>query len=114
MPKIVDTGYGVVDFSQTATFHGEGANVTGYRWARPVDGQPVSQEQFIERYGEQEWNNIVNWAMHQYITIREAAEWANISPTTLYSAAQEGRLDAYKSGATWLVTRYEVERFMDA
>ncbi len=50
-------------------------------------------------------------ALYQIITLVEAADITSIPYQTLRSAAREGRLEARQSGATWLVTRADVERF---
>jgi excisionase family DNA binding protein len=45
------------------------------------------------------------------MTIPEASDWYSIPKPTLYRAAAEGRLDARKSGGTWLVAREAMEAY---
>jgi excisionase family DNA binding protein len=45
------------------------------------------------------------------MTIPEASQWYSIPRPTLYRAASEGRLDARKSGGTWLIAREAMERY---
>jgi hypothetical protein len=62
MKKVVVTKFGKVYFGATSLLCGEGANVTGYRLATSRDGEAMSEAEFIQEYGEQEFGMAEAWA----------------------------------------------------
>jgi len=60
--KVVATPFGNVYFGSTALLHGEGPNVTGLRFARKHDGQPMNKGTFVALYGEAEYQKVELWA----------------------------------------------------
>jgi excisionase family DNA binding protein len=48
------------------------------------------------------------------MTITEAAEYVGLAYSTLAQAAREGRVDAWRSGATWLTTVEALEEALEA
>ena len=49
-----------------------------------------------------------------YMTLRELEQETGITRSALYMAIYSGRLDAYKSGGTWLSTPAAVERAIES
>ena len=49
--------------------------------------------------------------MKHLMTLREAAEWLNLSPKTLRVQANKGILQAEKMGRDWVVYAAEVTRY---
>lgn len=47
------------------------------------------------------------------LTLREAADLAGLSPTTLRVQIRNRKLQASKRGRDWWVTRKELERYME-
>jgi excisionase family DNA binding protein len=48
------------------------------------------------------------------MTITEAAEYIGLAYSTLAQAAREGRIDAWRSGGTWLTTVEALEEAIEA
>ena len=48
------------------------------------------------------------------LTLNQAAEVAGLSPATLRQAIARDALHATKYGTVWLVTRAELQRYLDA
>ena len=51
---------------------------------------------------------------HHYMTLRELEKETGVNRDTLYMAIYSGRLDARKSGGTWLSSPAAVERAIAA
>jgi excisionase family DNA binding protein len=64
--------------------------------------------EYVASTGDEGWTEIEPPAT---MTVSEASDWYSIPKPTLYRAAAEGRLDARKSGGTWLVERQAMERY---
>lgn len=52
-------------------------------------------------------------AVNEVITLAEAAEDYPLAYATLAQYAREGKLQARRSGSTWLTTRWDVERLLE-
>ena len=52
--------------------------------------------------------------LRQPITLRKAIDFYHIAYSTLAQAAREDRIEAWRSGATWLTTRAAIEEAIEA
>ena len=51
--------------------------------------------------------------MPEYMTISEVAELLRSSERTVYEWLRAGRIQAYRAGGRWLVTREQVQHFLE-
>ena len=47
------------------------------------------------------------------LTIKEVAEYLKVTERTLYRPAQEGKIPAFKVGASWRFRRSDLDTWMD-
>lgn len=48
------------------------------------------------------------------LTIREVAEYLKVTERTLYRLAQEGKIPAFKVGASWRFKRADIDAWIEA
>lgn len=49
----------------------------------------------------------------KWLTVKEVAEYLQLSPDQIYRLAQQGRIPASKVGARWRFKRENIDRWME-
>jgi len=49
----------------------------------------------------------------QVMTVKEIAEYLDVHPMTIYKYVQEGKMPAFKIGASWRIRRDSIKKWMD-
>jgi len=49
----------------------------------------------------------------QIMTVREIAEYLGVHPMTIYKYVQDGKIPAFKIGASWRIRRDSIKKWMD-
>lgn len=49
----------------------------------------------------------------QVMTVKEIAEYLDVHPMTIYKYVQEGKIPAFKIGASWRIRRDSIKKWMD-
>ena len=49
----------------------------------------------------------------QVMTVKEIAEFLDVHPMTIYKYVQDGRIPAFKIGASWRIRRDSIKKWMD-
>jgi excisionase family DNA binding protein len=49
----------------------------------------------------------------QVMTVKEIAEYLGVHPMTIYKYVQEGKIPAFKIGASWRIRRESIKKWMD-
>ena len=49
----------------------------------------------------------------QVMTVKEIAEYLGVHPMTIYKYVQEGKIPAFKIGASWRIRRDSIKKWMD-
>ena len=49
----------------------------------------------------------------QVMTVKEIAEYLDVHPMTIYKYVQEGKMPAFKIGASWRIRRESIKKWMD-
>lgn len=47
------------------------------------------------------------------MTVKEIAEYLGVHPMTIYKYVQDGKIPAFKIGASWRIRRDSIKRWMD-
>ncbi len=50
---------------------------------------------------------------HQWMKVKEVAEYLNFSPDLIYRLAQQGKIPVSKVGSRWRFRREKVDRWME-
>ena len=48
----------------------------------------------------------------QVMTVKEIAEYLDVHPMTIYKYVQEGKIPAFKIGASWRIRRESIKKWM--
>ncbi|MFA5389106.1 MAG: helix-turn-helix domain-containing protein [Candidatus Omnitrophota bacterium] len=49
----------------------------------------------------------------QVMTVREIAEYLDVHPMTIYKYVQDGKIPAFKIGASWRIRRDSIKKWME-
>ncbi len=49
----------------------------------------------------------------QVMTVKEIAEYMGVHPMTIYKYVQEGKIPAFKIGASWRIRRDSIKKWME-
>jgi excisionase family DNA binding protein len=49
----------------------------------------------------------------QVMTVKEIAEYLGVHPMTIYKYVQEGKIPAFKIGASWRIRKESIKKWMD-
>lgn len=49
----------------------------------------------------------------QVMTVKEIAEYLDVHPMTIYKYVQDGKIPAFKIGASWRIRRDSIKKWMD-
>ncbi len=49
----------------------------------------------------------------QIMTVKEIAEYLGVHPMTIYKYVQDGKIPAFKIGASWRIRRDSIKKWMD-
>lgn len=49
----------------------------------------------------------------QVMTVKEIAEYLDVHPMTIYKYVQDGKIPAFKIGASWRIRRDSIRKWMD-
>lgn len=49
----------------------------------------------------------------QVMTVKEIAEYLGVHPMTIYKYVQDGKIPAFKIGASWRIRRESIKKWMD-
>ncbi len=49
----------------------------------------------------------------QVMTVKEIAEYLGVHPMTIYKYVQNGKIPAFKIGASWRIRRDSIKKWMD-
>jgi len=49
----------------------------------------------------------------QVMTVKEIAEYLGVHPMTIYKYVQDGKIPAFKIGASWRIRRDSIKKWMD-
>lgn len=49
----------------------------------------------------------------QVMTVKEIAEYLSVHPMTIYKYVQDGKIPAFKIGASWRIRRDSIKKWMD-
>ena len=49
----------------------------------------------------------------QVMTVKEIAEYLDVHPMTIYKYVQEGKIPAFKIGASWRIRKESIKKWMD-
>jgi excisionase family DNA binding protein len=47
------------------------------------------------------------------MTVKEIAEYLDVHPMTIYKYVQDGKIPAFKIGASWRIRRESIKKWMD-
>jgi excisionase family DNA binding protein len=47
------------------------------------------------------------------MTVKEIAEYLDVHPMTIYKYVQDGKIPAFKIGASWRIRRDSIKRWID-
>jgi excisionase family DNA binding protein len=47
------------------------------------------------------------------MTVKEIAEYLGVHPMTIYKYVQDGKIPAFKIGASWRIRRDSIKKWMD-
>ena len=47
------------------------------------------------------------------MTVKEIAEYLDVHPMTIYKYVQDGKIPAFKIGASWRIRRDSIKKWMD-
>ncbi|MBU1912348.1 MAG: helix-turn-helix domain-containing protein [Candidatus Omnitrophica bacterium] len=47
------------------------------------------------------------------MTVKEIAEYLSVHPMTIYKYVQDGKIPAFKIGASWRIRRDSIKKWMD-
>jgi len=47
------------------------------------------------------------------MTVKEIAEYLDVHPMTIYKYVQDGKIPAFKIGASWRIRRDSIRKWMD-
>ena len=47
------------------------------------------------------------------MTVKEIAEYLGVHPMTIYKYVQDGKMPAFKIGASWRIRRDSIKKWMD-
>ena len=50
---------------------------------------------------------------HQWMKVKEVAEYLNFSPDLIYRLAQQGKIPVSKVGSRWRFQREKIDRWME-
>ena len=49
----------------------------------------------------------------QVMTVKEIAEYLGVHPMTIYKYVRDGKIPAFKIGASWRIRRESIKKWMD-
>ena len=49
----------------------------------------------------------------QVMTVKEIAEYMGVHPMTIYKYVQDGKIPAFKIGASWRIRKDSIKKWMD-
>ncbi len=49
----------------------------------------------------------------QVMTVKEIAEYLDVHPMTIYKYVQDGKIPAFKIGASWRIRRDSIKKWME-